>query len=210
MRPIIRVPVPCQNTACNTIMFLQPFRVNKKKYCSNACKYKNPEQNFWEKVDTSGGPDACWLWTASISAWGYGAFGAGKGSGKYMLAHIYSFELHYGPVPAGMLVCHNCPAGDNPACVNPTHLWLGTNEDNIKDAARKHRIRHGVAHRSAKLTESQVYEIRALEGLQSAAKTGREYNISAVSVSKIWIRENWRHLPELPLSSEATQHQFPF
>ena len=87
---------------------------------------------FWNKVDKSG---ACWLWTASARK-GYGHFRVGarsKGS------HRVSWELERGPIPEGLHVLHNCPGGDNRACVNPDHLWLGTNADNMADKVAKGR-----------------------------------------------------------------------
>jgi len=89
---------------------------------------------FWTKVDKSGD---CWLWTAARWDTGYGQFMVG---GKLRGAHRVSYELAKGPIPAGMLVCHTC---DNPRCVRPSHLWLGTVRDNAQDAARKGRTASG-------------------------------------------------------------------
>lgn len=75
----------------------------------------------------------CWLWTASINEWGYGTFNV---AGKNVLAHRQSFELHRGPIPAGLQVLHHC---DTPCCVNPSHFFLGTNHDNVLDSHRKGR-----------------------------------------------------------------------
>lgn len=90
-----------------------------------------------------------------------------------MGAHRFSWELHRGAIPEGLQVLHNCPGGDNPACVNPDHLWLGTNADNIRD--RYHKTgHHGFANMGCRKTElrkilrqvveceKQVHELRAL------------------------------------------------
>lgn len=95
------------------------------------------EQRFWEKVDRRG-PNDCWLWTGCKHGHGYGSFNNRVGP---KAAHRFSYQLHNGPIPDGMCVLHNCPDGDNPTCVNPAHLWLGTQADNIADMQKKGRFR---------------------------------------------------------------------
>lgn len=94
-------------------------------------------ERFWAKVDKRG-PSECWLWTGAKGPTGYGHLNNKSGSN---IAHRISYELHFGPIPQDMCVCHNCPGGDNPSCVNPSHLWLGTQLENIADMKQKGNFR---------------------------------------------------------------------
>jgi len=91
------------------------------------------EERFWAKVDRT---DDCWLWTACRTTHGYGQFRPERSRGAQ--AHRVAWELTNGPIPAGMLVLHRC---DNPPCVNPAHLFLGTQSDNMRDMYAKGRGR---------------------------------------------------------------------
>ena len=97
------------------------------------------EEGFREKYRVD--PDTgCWLWTRALNQKGYGNFHDGQ---RVVGAHRFSYELHKGPIPPGMFVCHSC---DTPACCNPDHLWLGTCADNMLDASVKNRTPRGTRH----------------------------------------------------------------
>ncbi len=143
-------------------------------------------ERFWTKANI-GAPDECWGWTACKSSWGYGSFRFG---GKMRGAHRLSWQLTYGAIPEGLHVCHKC---DNPACVNPRHLFLGTNADNHQDAARKGRIARGEENGLHKLTEDEVLEIRQFlaDGERSQQDIGDEFGVCRTAVSKIKLGERW-------------------
>jgi hypothetical protein len=113
-----------------------------------------PEIRFWRHVRKNAG---CWEWTGGTAV-GYGSFGINR---RTMVgAHRFSWELHFGPIPPGLYVLHHC---DNRLCVRPDHLFVGTARDNTMDMVRKgrHGLVRGEFNANAKLTRTQVEEIRA-------------------------------------------------
>lgn len=138
------------------------------------------------RVDENG----CFNWIGSSSNGGYGLLYTA--SGRRERASRKSYEVFRGPIGAGMIVCHRC---DNPPCVNPAHLFLGTHKDNTRDAIRKGRLAMGSRHGHAKLTEDVVREIRAMHQCGATLTEIRQrFNISAASVSNIYNRRRWTHV----------------
>lgn len=154
-----------------------------------------PLDRFMAKVDQSSGPNGCWLWTASRDPLGYGFFRMTPGETMWR-AHRAAWTLLVGPIPAGLVVCHHC---DNPPCVNPAHLFLGTDADNCADRVAKGRSSRRVSHRGetsplAKLTEQDVREIReryARGGIYQR-ELGVEYGVSQTEVGRIVRGVRWR------------------
>lgn len=147
---------------------------------------RSVSERFWLKVKKSAG---CWEWCGAGSAKGPGNFNPG---GRTVSAHRFSWELHYGRVDDGLWVLHKC---DNPRCVRPDHLFLGTAQDNVDDMYSKQRAIVGSAHARAKLTESDVREIRRAhgDGVQQKLLAAR-FGVCKQVVNRIVHREDWKHV----------------
>lgn len=133
---------------------------------------------------------------ASKTPFGYGQFViAGEPRNG---AHRTSYRLCIGPIPPGMCVLHKC---DNPSCVNPDHLFLGTSKDNVLDAMSKDRMPNGERSTSASLSQDDVLRIRSmfLSG-KTQREIGIEFGVSQTAISKITRAVRWKHLRLAPLS----------
>lgn len=143
---------------------------------------------FWLRVSKT---DTCWLWTGRVNGSGYGSVS------NAVFAHRFSWELANGPIPKGLCVCHRC---DRPSCVNPAHLFLATQGDNIRDCIRKGR--HHSFFGKQKLNAEQVYAIRAAAASGERHSTiANRFGVSPANVSMIVTRKSWEHLPPTPLRS---------
>lgn len=137
------------------------------------------EDRFWEKVNKT---ETCWIWTAKPHHSGYGNIDTGNGT--TMHAHRASWIIHNGIIPDGLDVLHNCPVRDNRACVNPAHLWLGTDLENARDASNKGMKALGEKAFSHKLTWNDVVLIRLVyaAGGVSYGELGRRFRVSWVTI----------------------------
>jgi len=154
----------------------------------NGRRHSLPVMAFWSHV-TSGKLDECWEWQGPKVGNGYGRARIAGKSPEY--AHRLSYMLHYGPIPDGMYVCHHC---DNPICVNPHHLFLGTALDNSADKSRKERHPRGDRSVVSKLTWDTVRTIRHLyaTGTHSQSALGRRFGVSSSTIRFIVHGKTWK------------------
>lgn len=138
--------------------------------------------------------NGCIVWTGPVNHKGYGSLPAASGK-KSDLVHRVSFKLFVGQIPPGLWVLHDCPSGDNPACVNPLHLWLGDVKDNNADMKAKNRHQHGETNGHTPLRDDDVREIRKMcaNGV-SQGRVGKLFGVTQSSVSRIVSLDTWRHI----------------
>lgn len=188
----------CQS--CGRAYSIESYR-KTQRYCSVRCvgdsRARPIDERFWEKV-LKAGPAECWPWTAVVNDRGYGMVRV-DARRPTKLAHRIAYELAHGVDPGPLKVCHSC---DNPSCVNPAHLWLGTDADNLADMRRKGRAgdefsgrKRGVDHHAAKITEAQAREIITATDPTNAA-IARRMGLPYKTVSHIRQGNTWRHLRE--------------
>lgn len=140
-------------------------------------------ERFWLKVDIRS-LDDCWNWLSCKDPNGYGRFKSNFGTG---LAHRIAWILTNGSIPDGLFLCHKC---DNSSCVNPRHLFLGTQEDNIDDMYSKNRGAVGSRHGNSKLSELDVEEI--INSTDSQQTIAKKYGVKQQAVSKIKLGLRWK------------------
>ena len=138
---------------------------------------------FWEKVRKT---ETCWFWTAQINNKGYGCF---VYQGRLVYAHRMAWRLTLGDPPIGKNILHRC---DVPACVNPSHLFVGGQTENMLDCSAKGRISRGERHPYAKLTTADVLAIRA--DTRAQRTIAAEFGIKQMTVSDIKRGKTWKHV----------------
>jgi hypothetical protein len=144
---------------------------------------------FWAKVDKRG-DNECWLWLGGKNR--YGKFSDGQNS---IGAHCYSWKLHRGAIPDGKCVLHDCPGGDNPLCVNPNHLKLGTQAENQWDKVAKGRQAKGSQQGHSRLTESEVLAIKsAFVAGERRVLIAQRHGIPLSYVYALGKGQAWRHV----------------
>lgn len=156
----------------------------------NFAKTKTVSEAFWSCVPVAEIHD-CWEWQGTIQDTGYGRFKVGT---QPHSAHRTSWEIHFGPIPKEMHVLHRC---DNRKCVNPAHLFLGTNDDNIKDMIAKQRHAHGETNGASKLNDAQVVEILELlrAGELNQNQIAARFGVTDMTIIRIKQGVSWRHVP---------------
>jgi hypothetical protein len=156
-----------------------------------------PEQRFWQYVRKT---DTCWLWTGAKKEWGYGVIHLKRigNVSRVEKAHRLSWQMHRGPIPRGLFVCHSC---DNPACVNPDHLFVGTCLDNNRDMLNKghyDRVKRpkGERHGNSTTTEEMVLRLRHEYETERAVLRvyAKRYRMSIANVHCIVKRKAWKHI----------------
>lgn len=148
------------------------------------------QERFMKYVEKT---ESCWIWVGYTNDTGYGALNV-EGSPK--LSHRLSWTFFKGEIPEGAYVCHKC---DTPNCVNPDHLFLGTQQDNMADMDTKGRRRYGVSlgenHGYSKLSNEDVMFIKNYPKYHgSGVKLAKKFNISATNISDIRNGKTWKHL----------------
>lgn len=143
---------------------------------------------FWRKVAIRQ-PDGCWEWTACRAYNGYGKFWDGV---KLTSAHRAAYRIFLGEIPDGQNVLHRC---DNPSCVNPLHLFLGTQSENVQDMLRKGRAAVGSKNGFAKLTEADIPMIRSqLRGGESLTSIAKSLGVDHATIKDIKLGRTWKHV----------------
>jgi len=191
------------SAVCHTCGRTFLMRQRGRRFCSRHChgvSHRWRDEMFWSKVDRRSGYRAqwmrsdCWLWMACCDQRGYG-----MSRGKR--AHRWSYAQHYGPIPKGGWILHRC---GHRRCVRPTHLYLGTREDNGRDMVAHGRSQRGTRNRHARLTAAVVRRIRARywnprlrRGAHRAVvlTMAAHYGVTLKAIYAIVYRQIWRHLP---------------
>lgn len=154
------------------------------------------ENRLWSRVRKDGPKyknlGRCWIWTGATTQGGYGNL-FDRVKSKTVYVHRFSWELHYGEIPKGLWVLHRC---DNTICVRPSHLFLGTQTDNMQDMVAKNRHLKGEENLSSKLTDKDVILIRQLCESRTMTKSeiAREYGITGKHVDLLVRRKYWKHI----------------
>jgi hypothetical protein len=150
------------------------------------------QKEFWATVDVRATDKECWLWRGSTIR-GYGIFFDGTHQVK---AHRYAWTIEFGPIPRGEYVLHKC---DNKACSNPSHLFLGSQNDNMKDMVHKRRqaLHQGKENGRAKIPEQDIPKIRQrADSGENMSEIAKEYGVHRVTIKAIKDRVRWSHVPE--------------
>jgi hypothetical protein len=160
-------------------------------------KQKSMHERIWSRIDKKG-PYDCWVWISGIGKNGYGyiktRIGPRKeGKNKYESAHRLVYTEVNGPIPEGMLICHKC---NNRKCCNPSHLYAGTNQDNMNDKVRSGHSTFGSKNPKARLKESDIVQIRQLRSEGKTLKSiAEQFNVHLATIGYICQGKRWTCVP---------------
>lgn len=166
------------------VEFPNTRKISRSAFCSVEC-------SFWHRVAKT---DKCWNWTGATHKFGYGEFAY---MNEWYRTHRFSYKLHFGDIPPNSHVLHRC---DNPRCVNPDHLFLGSHTDNMRDMKLKGRAHKttsyfGERHHKSKLSAADVIAIRKkLKNGTAIRALAREYCVNQGSIQGIDRGKNWKQL----------------
>jgi len=189
---------------CRECMRLSKERLRRRDGVLPKVRFPDLAGAFWARVDRGTTPDGCWLWRGNRDMKGYGRLYVDC---RAIRAHRIAWTLTNGPIPDGLCVCHRC---DNPPCVRPDHLFLGTSADNTRDASAKGRMAtgerncmsrpeivvkiRGSNNHNARLTEDQVRLIRSRIGRVGQRQLAREFGVSKGTIWWIASGRQWKHV----------------
>lgn len=181
---------------CQIEFYVMPYQLRngEGKHCSRKCQHDHRItrlEYFFKNISHEAHPEDCWIWTGRRIKFEYGTMVIKR---KNCTAHRVSWTFHYGEIPKGMCILHHC---DNPPCVNPDHLFVGTYLDNAKDRTKKQRghMPSGSKNPMSKLNEEQVIEIR--RRLANGEKTkilAKDFNMERKTIDNIKTRRSWKHI----------------
>ncbi len=174
---------------CARVFHTRWRSIPPRKYCGPTCYRKanirSPIERFLIKVDKT---PSCWIWTGSTNPHGYGQIWIGR---RLILAHRFAYEHYIAPIDTGLCCLHSC---DNPGCVNPAHLRLGTQHENGVDAASRARMPRGTKHHASKLTPEKVRITRKEAGKTPQRILAERFNVAQQTISEITMHKTWRHI----------------
>ena len=144
------------------------------------------------------GSEQCWIWDASLNNYGYGTFWY---KDRHDIAQRASYELFVGDIPADKFVLHSC---DNPSCINPHHLFVGTHQDNMADMVAKGRSKQGEINRFSKLKTEQVIEILRLykNGFKNKTALAKRFSVKPPTIHKIVTGQSWKNIDRETIHQE--------